>query len=162
MHVKVVPNCPKCGSSRTGQYLNLGPSPEREIVYARRKGELIRDWNGSRDRNLYCEDCGFEWAGIPEKLKLTKEDLIALKKNKGIEAHEKLPSKKKKRRKGIKVPGWVSFFGKALFTLTIGVITSPLKGLIKPKYEVEEESIWDGYDDIEEFERLTEEEKDME
>lgn len=163
MRIRVVPNCPKCGSSRTGQYLNLGPNPEREIAYSRRKGELIRGWNGPRDRNLYCEDCGFEWLGVADKVKLTPEDLAALKKDKGIGEHEgKLPSNKKRKKKKMQIPGWASFIGKALISVTVGVIISPFKGFIKPKYKVEEENIWDGYNDVEEFDELMEEENETE
>lgn len=157
MRIRMVPPCPRCGSPKTGQYVDIGfGNPEREIAYCRRKGELIRDWKGYRERNFFCEDCGVEWAGVTQKVKITKEELAELKKAKGIEDHEKLPSGKKKKKS--KISHWLGVIGGAMCGAILKAIVGPIKKRpYKPETDEEEEDIWNGYNDVARLDELAEE-----
>ena len=60
-----VPPCPACGSRKTGRYVRqpLTAGDMRFVeVESLRSGELIRFAPRIPEKNVYCEDCGHEWA----------------------------------------------------------------------------------------------------
>lgn len=59
-----VPPCPECGSKATGRFLSVR---ERDQTWALREalknGELAQIAPSNAALNLFCIDCGHEWAG---------------------------------------------------------------------------------------------------
>ena len=58
-----VPPCPLCGSPRTGRYMKLhrvmgSEYTERESL---KNGEIVRFEETVPYRNVFCEECGYEW-----------------------------------------------------------------------------------------------------
>ena len=60
-----VPECPACGSERTGRFLKYHGEYETNwaITESLKKGEIVDVSTEPPDENLFCGDCGFSWEG---------------------------------------------------------------------------------------------------
>ena len=84
---KYVPPCPRCGSLRTGYYLQVStPYVDKIYIKHANRGEIVRciDSLYILDYNAFCEDCGIEWNANIEYKPLTPELIDEEKKNRGI------------------------------------------------------------------------------
>lgn len=75
-----VPDCPRCGSARTGYYINLSGKFDyyKTVAKYMQKAQLIKIRNNSLASdmpNLFCLECGIEWYGKVDVKKYTQEDL---------------------------------------------------------------------------------------
>lgn len=89
----ITPNCPRCGSEKTGYYIFVHNRFDIAKIIAKgmERGELIRVSVGFRDAdlpNLFCEDCGIEWRGSYETKRLSETELAELKEKKDIDSRE--------------------------------------------------------------------------
>ena len=87
IYYNAVPRCPRCNNSRTGYYIKYSGKEKNKIIAEKlKKGEIVFPLNSTilPANNLYCEECGVEWAGNVKKIKITKEDLILILKEKNI------------------------------------------------------------------------------
>lgn len=81
-----VPQCPLCGSWRTGRYFR---EPHFDPEYTYRKslsnGELIRFVKEVPDKNCFCEDCGYEWHYLVTSVFVSSEELSRQKQKRGLD-----------------------------------------------------------------------------
>jgi hypothetical protein len=89
----ITPDCPRCGSKKTGYYLFVNNSSDVPKIISRKMGlgELVRFRNGFPDPNLpnlFCKDCDIEWRGNYKIELLSDEDIEKLKEKKGIDKSE--------------------------------------------------------------------------
>lgn len=84
-----VPPCPRCGSHKTGRYVNvLMPNYGTEKIIAKclKGGELIKITGDLSlpENNVYCEDCGAEWSTNIDTFLINKKQLEMQIKLRGI------------------------------------------------------------------------------
>ena len=99
-----VPDCPNCGSARTGRYISGNGFTSSATIEKGflKKGELVRVSAiplSEREANLFCDDCGIEWPGKTETVWLTSQEIREMKECSGINK-ELLDKYRQKRRKG--------------------------------------------------------------
>ena len=60
-----VPQCPRCRSFVTGRYIKEHRVTEKNWIEGDtlRKGEIVQFRNMNDDKNCFCAECGYEWAG---------------------------------------------------------------------------------------------------
>lgn len=102
-----VPDCPCCGSNKTGRYIKAAPISENSddwmILNAVKSGEYVKPVHIVPDHNCFCMSCGFEWAqDIPLKI-ISRYRRNLIKKEKGLNALEnEIIGEKKNERKNDK------------------------------------------------------------
>jgi len=85
-----VPPCPRCNSQKTGYKTFCQTEKEcNEAIYRGfLNGELVEPSLGItdlyNDTNLFCKDCGAKWLGRPEIKRITFEERMIEKQNRGI------------------------------------------------------------------------------
>lgn len=86
VHIKI-PNCPRCNSFKTGRFIPYSGRDKNKLISNHlRKGEIVFpvDTLVVPRLNLYCEDCGLEWAGDLTKIKINKQELETICEEKEI------------------------------------------------------------------------------
>lgn len=70
-----VPPCPICGSEVTGRYVSKPWVNQKYMMMESLKnGEIIRFRKKVPDKNMFCEDCGFEWREDVRIVRIEQED----------------------------------------------------------------------------------------
>lgn len=79
-----VPECPNCGSPRTGHYMRTPFGyPGLAEGKALENGEIVREVPSVPGRNCFCLECGFEWHSyVPWRL-LTAKGIEEQKEKRG-------------------------------------------------------------------------------
>ena len=82
-----VPQCPVCGSWRTGHYVRE-PRIDPEYMYrkALEHGESIRFAPSEPIENCYCEECGHIWGQHVSVVFLTADEMVRQKELRGTGA----------------------------------------------------------------------------
>lgn len=110
--------CPRCGSLRTGRFLEKISNNETKtkLKYLKR-GELIRFRNEytPKEYNCFCDDCDTQWFGEILTYSITDEELEEIFEEKEILGNEaakidEINKTFKKERRKKKVKGFVQWF----------------------------------------------------
>lgn len=151
-----LPDCPKCGSKRTGAYVysptnfsSLGLAREKENL---KNGQLIRTTSvplQDLGYNLFCDDCGVDWRGQYKIIYLSKEELKKKIEEKEIDLEavkETYKIDKKLRKKNKKVTKFVkNYIIPDAITKPIDAISDKLSSKEKEEDKEEEDSEPTGY-----------------
>lgn len=129
MKVKLVPECPSCGSNKTGYYIPMTSNYKREKTKKFLKGERVRQKEpfSLNSTNCFCQSCGQNWNGQIKKVDFDNDEFQDYLIERGfIEERNKIRSeleKYKKRKKDIKKAikenkNWYKAFSIALLIAT--------------------------------------------
>lgn len=82
-----VPPCPHCGSTITGRFINR-EYVDNYMSRALKRGELVQPALQFDERNLYCEECGFEWKGETKIKLLSRQEIEEQKHLRNIQSED--------------------------------------------------------------------------